>query len=115
MLLELLTKKYPGMRFWLMQRIAAVVMAIYIPIAAVYIAMNAPDSYETWVQLNQPVFWRLTSFLCMLSLCLHAWIGVRDVFRDYVRYQALRNVLQLLVELSLFAYLIWAAVIFWSI
>lgn len=115
MLLELLTKRYPGMRFWLMQRIAAVVMAIYFPMAAVYIALQAPNTYEAWVQLNQPVWWRLISTVSMVSLCLHAWIGVRDVFRDYVPNQGLRNVLQVLVELSLFAYLVWAVIIFWSV
>ncbi len=115
MLLELLTKRYPGMRFWLMQRIAAVVMAVYIPFAVVYVATQGVDTYEAWVQLNQPLWWRVLSYLSMMSLCLHAWIGVRDVFRDYVQHPVVRNVLQVLVELSLFAYLIWALMIFWSV
>jgi len=115
MLLELLSKRYPGMRFWLMQRIAAVVMAIYFPFALLYIAIQGADTYQAWVQLNQPIWWRVFSAIGMLSLCLHAWIGVRDVFRDYVQHQALRKVLQVLVELSLFAYLCWALKIFWSV
>lgn len=115
MLLELLTKRYPGMRFWLMQRIAAVVMAVYFPFAAIYIFLQGPDNYEGWVQLNQPIWWRVLSFISLLSLCLHAWIGVRDVFRDYVQRQGLRNILQVLVELSLFACLVWALMIFWSV
>jgi succinate dehydrogenase / fumarate reductase membrane anchor subunit len=53
--------------------------------------------------------------LFFFSLCLHAWIGVRDVFRDYVFNQTLRGYLQTLVELMLLAYLGWLGLILWGI
>lgn len=115
MLLELLTKRYPGMRFWLMQRIAAVVMAVYFPFAMMYFLIAMPTDYASWVQFNQPLWWRVISVISIFSMCLHAWIGVRDVFRDYVPSQRVRDVLQALIEISLIAYIVWAIAIFWDV
>lgn len=115
MLFELLTKRYPGMRVWLLQRITAVYMAVYIPFAVGYFLINNPDSYIAWVELNSPCWISVLSSLFFLSLCLHAWVGVRDVFRDYVPNIRLRNYLQLFVEMLLLACLAWSVYIFWSI
>lgn len=115
MLIELLTKRYPGMRFWLMQRIAAVVMAVYFPLAMLYFLIAMPVDYDAWLQFNQPIWWRVVSVINILSICLHAWIGVRDVLRDYVPSLRLRDVLQALIEVSLVAYVVWAISIFLDI
>lgn len=115
MLIELLTERYPGMRFWLLQRITAVFMAFYVLVAIVYFMLLQPASYQAWLVFNQPWWWRIGSSLFFLSLCMHAWVGVRDVFRDYVSSQVIRNILQVLVEVTLFACLVWSVVIFWSV
>ncbi len=116
MLMELLTEKYPGMRLWLMQRITAVIMAVYIPLAIVYFMIKMPiNSQAVWVAFNSPWWWRVFTWLFFFSICLHAWIGVKDVFEDYVFNQKLRDFLQTLVELMLFAYLVWISVILWRL
>jgi succinate dehydrogenase membrane anchor subunit len=115
MLFELLTKRYPGMRVWLLQRITAVYMAVYLPFVVGYFLTNNPGSYIAWVELNSPAWLSVLSCLFFLSLCLHAWVGVRDVFRDYVPNIKLRNYLQLLVEMLLLACSAWSVYIFWSI
>ena len=115
MLFELLTKRYPGMRVWLLQRITAVYMAVYVPFVVGYLLINKPDSYVAWVELNSACWLKVLSSLFFLSLCLHAWVGVRDVFRDYVPNTTLRHTLQLIVEIVLIACLIWSVYIFWSI
>ncbi len=112
MLFELLTKRYPGMRVWLLQRVTAVYMAVYVPFVMGYLLINKPHSYVAWVELNSACWLKVLSSLFFLSLCLHAWVGVRDVFRDYVPNTMLRHGLQLIVEIGLIACLIWSVYIF---
>ncbi|MGJ8620525.1 MAG: succinate dehydrogenase, hydrophobic membrane anchor protein [Methylophilaceae bacterium] len=115
MLFELLTKRYPGMRVWLLQRITAVYMAAYLPFIVGYLLLEKPDGYAAWVAFNSPYWLRVLGCLFFLSVCLHAWVGVRDVFRDYVPNMAVRSYLQLFVEIVLLACLAWSVYIFWSI
>jgi succinate dehydrogenase / fumarate reductase membrane anchor subunit len=109
MLIELLTKRYPGMRAWLSQRLSALVMAIYSVFAVTRFFIVQPDHYEAWVAFFQPFWWCLATLLFWMSLTLHAWLGIRDVFKDYVPNPTLRDVLDKLLVTSLWIYLIWAA------
>ncbi len=115
MLIELLTKKYPGMRLWLAQRLSAVVMAVYLVIFALLILLKQPAGYEGWLELMSPWWWRLFTLLFFISLVMHAWLGVRDVFKDYIFNLKLRAVLQILVDVLLIVYLFWSGVILWGI
>lgn len=115
MFIDLLTERYPGMRFWLMQRITALFMAVYIPFLIIYFLVVMPVGYEGWVAFNSPWWWRVLSWLFFFSLCMHAWVGVKDVLRDYVFNQELRGYLQVLVELALLACLAWSIFIIWRL
>lgn len=42
---------------------------------------------------------------------MHAWLGVRDVLKDYVFNVVVRSYMQLLVELALIVDLIWMVTI----
>lgn len=107
MLVELLTKKYPGMRFWLEQRITAIFMVLYLLTAIIYFVIEQPATYQGWVAFNAPWWWRIFSVLFFIGVCIHAWIGVRDVLRDYIFNPHLRRYLQIIVEVMLVAYLVW--------
>jgi len=115
MLIELLTKKYPGMRLWLAQRFSAVVMAAYLIIFALLLLMKQPVGYEGWLEVMSPWWWRLFTLLFFVSLVMHAWLGVRDVFKDYIFNIKLRAVMQILVDVLLIVYLFWSGVILWGI
>lgn len=108
MLIELLTKRYPGMRAWLTQRLTALVMAVYSVFAVVRFFIIQPNNYEAWVNFFQPLWWRISTLLFWISLSIHAWLGIRDVFKDYVSDPTVRDFLQKLLVLSLWAYLVWA-------
>lgn len=112
MVIELLTKRYPGMRVWLMQRLTALVMAIYsILLLARTIVLN-PTIYEEWLGFFQPLWFRIASLLFWISLSIHAWLGVHDVFKDYVPNADIRGVLEKLLNLLLWVYMAWATWIF---
>jgi len=115
MLIELLTKKYPGMRLWLTQRISAVMMVIYLMLMLLTLAIKQPHDYASWLDLMSPWWWRLLTLVFFTSLFTHAWLGVRDVFKDYVFNLRLRAVLQVTVDILLIAYLCWVCIILWKL
>ena len=109
MLIELLTKRYSGMRAWLTQRLSALVMAVYSVFAVARFLIVQPSHYDAWVDFFQPFWWRIATLLFWISLCIHAWLGIRDVFKDYVPNSSVRDVLDKLLVVSLWVYLVWAA------
>lgn len=112
MVIELLTKRYPGMRAWLMQRLTALVMAIYSTLLLARIIVLHPAIYEEWLGFFQPLWFRIASLLFWISLSIHAWLGVHDVFKDYVPNADIRGVLEKLLDLLLWVYMAWATWIF---
>lgn len=113
MMIELLTNQYPGMRIWLSQRITAVAMAIYSVLLVIALCIVKPDSYIAWHAFAKHVLFQIPSFLFFICLSIHAWVGVRDVLRDYIFNQTWRGYLQVLVDFLLVVYVIWLAIILW--
>lgn len=115
MLFELLTSKYPGMRQWLIQRLSATVMAVYVLLLVVRVAWWSPADYAAWQAFFVPLWWRLLTVLFFALMLLHAWIGVRDVLRDYVMNLRVRSMMQLLVDAALLVNLAWICLILWNV
>ncbi|OYY50653.1 MAG: succinate dehydrogenase, hydrophobic membrane anchor protein [Methylophilaceae bacterium 17-44-8] len=111
MLIELLTDQYPGMRQWLTQRLSAVVMALYTMLFVLMLVIQQPANYQEWYAFFSPWWWRLVTFIFWICLTMHAWLGVRDVLKDYVANLTVRSYLQLLVELALIVDLVWLMMI----
>jgi succinate dehydrogenase / fumarate reductase membrane anchor subunit len=114
MLIQLLTSKYPGMRLWLSQRLTAVFMVAYILLLIILAALQ-PNNHAAWRALFAASWMRIATFLFFLSLFIHAWLGVSDVFKDYVFNLKLRAVLQMIVDILLVIYLVLATFILWNI
>jgi succinate dehydrogenase / fumarate reductase membrane anchor subunit len=45
---------------------------------------------------------------------VHAWVGMRNIFMDYIKHGGVRLTLYVLVILSLVAYGAWAVQILWG-
>jgi succinate dehydrogenase / fumarate reductase, membrane anchor subunit len=101
MLAELLTSKYPGMRQWLTQRLSAASMALYVLILVVRLCWIQPSGYVAWRVFFSPGWWRLLTLWFFLCMLIHAWLGVRDVLRDYIVNLRTRAVLQGIVDVVL--------------
>jgi succinate dehydrogenase / fumarate reductase membrane anchor subunit len=104
-----------GLKDWLAQRITAVVMAMYIVAFAVLLAVCPPQDHEEWRALFQNQAMRIATFAFFISLFWHAWIGVRDIFMDYIQNTAVRLALESVSVLVLVAYAGWAIQILWSL
>jgi succinate dehydrogenase / fumarate reductase membrane anchor subunit len=115
MLIQLLTNKYPGMRLWLSQRLTAVVMMIYIVLLIIFLMIQQPAEFDAWHVFVSPIWFRFLTLMFFISLFIHAWLGVSDVFKDYIFNLKLRAWLQMIVDILLMAYLIWIVFILWNI
>jgi succinate dehydrogenase / fumarate reductase, membrane anchor subunit len=115
MLIQLLTNKYPGMRLWLSQRLSAVIMAAYIVLLIIILAALQPNNHAAWRALFATFWMCIATWFFFLSLFIHAWLGVGDVFKDYVFNKNLRAKLQIIVDILLVIYLVWISFILWNI
>jgi succinate dehydrogenase / fumarate reductase membrane anchor subunit len=104
-----------GLKDWIAQRATAIVMAVYTVIVGAAILIARPASHEAWRDLFAIGFIKFATFLFFLSLFYHAWIGVRDIWMDYVKCTALRLTLHVLTILALVGYAGWAASIIWRL
>jgi succinate dehydrogenase / fumarate reductase membrane anchor subunit len=103
-----------GLRDWLMQRITALLMAVYLVVLAAYLLVQPYLDYDAWTGLFSSQTVRTFTLLFMLSLFYHAWFGMRDIVMDYVKSAAVRLVIHVLVVLALLLYAIWSVEILWG-
>ena len=100
---------------WLLQRLTAVVMAVYTLFVIGCIAAGHPATYTDFRAMFGGGFVRVFTMLFFAALLYHAWVGMRDILMDYVKATGMRLALQVAVGLALIAYLIWAASILWGV
>src|SRR5256712_6079384 len=94
-----------GMGSWLAQRVTAVIMAVYTLILGFVLIEEGPFDYAEWQELFANGWMRVATLLFAASLAWHAWVGMRDIWMDYVKPDGLRLALQVLTVLLLACYL----------
>ncbi len=104
-----------GLRDWLAQRITAVVMAVYTVVLLVSLMALPELTYGTWAGLFAARWMKVLTLVALLALTWHAWVGVRDIYMDYVKPIGLRLALQAATIVLLVAYACWAVIILWSV
>lgn len=104
-----------GWKDWLVQRVTAVIMAIYTVILLVSFLTASSFSYESWAGLFANQWFKLATFVTFLALFYHAWVGVRNIWMDYVKPVSVRIVLQVATLLWLIACVGWTAQILWRV
>ena len=103
-----------GLMDWLIQRLTAVVMAVYTALLLGIVLWNGGIDYPLWKLLFGNGAFKLASFLFMVALLYHAWIGARDVFMDYIKPVGVRLALEALSVVLLVGYLGWTIQILWG-
>lgn len=104
-----------GLKDFLAQRITAIIMALYTVILLLKFLMAKEFSYEGWAGLFAPQWFKLATLIVLMSLFYHAWIGMRDIWMDYIKPVAVRLFLQVATILWLAGCAFWAAQILWRV
>jgi succinate dehydrogenase / fumarate reductase membrane anchor subunit len=104
-----------GLMDWLVQRITGAVMAAFMLVIAVALLQGAGSSYDNWRAFMSAGLMRFVSFLFIVSLCWHAWVGVRDIWMDYIQPAGIKLVLHVLTLSALVGYAGWATQVIWRL
>ena len=79
-----------GLRPWVIQRVSAVYIVLFI-LYATYCFFGADViAYEAWKNWLYNPFNTTVVGIFVIALLFHAWIGMRDVVLDYVHNTMLR-------------------------
>ena len=84
-----------GLRPWVIQRISAIVIALYLVYILACLVCADGLAFEAWREWLYAPYNSLFTGLFILALLFHAWVGMRDVVLDYIH-----NVLVRLMVLS---------------
>ncbi|MDR3454425.1 MAG: succinate dehydrogenase, hydrophobic membrane anchor protein [Rhodoferax sp.] len=105
-----------GLRDWLGQRITAGLMALFtLLVLAQVVFTSGPIGYDTWAGIFAAQWMKVLTFVVIVALLYHVWVGVRDIFMDYVKPVALRLVLQIFSIVWLVGCAGWAIQVLWRL
>jgi succinate dehydrogenase / fumarate reductase membrane anchor subunit len=104
-----------GLKEWIIQRATAIVMVVFVIVLLVDYCITGSATYEGWASLFSNQFMKLLTLLAFFSLFYHAWIGVRDIWMDYIKPVSIRLTLQVLTVLYLVACAAYAVQILWKV
>jgi len=104
-----------GMRTWILQRLTALYLLIYLIVFAVIVYRQPQHDYASWRNLFITPFANIATLLFFYSLLLHAWIGIRDILIDYVHVTVLRYIFWLMVTLVVIGIGIWISMLLFSV
>lgn len=104
-----------GMRTWIMQRLTAVYMLVYLLGFVYLLSCNLPLDYGRWREMFTHPFANIATTLFFYTLLYHAWVGIRDILIDYIHWSPLRYLLWVSITLSLLGLGIWVTMILYSV
>jgi len=104
-----------GLRDWLAQRVTALVMAVYAIALGVYAIFVLPPGYEAWAGLFVPLWMKVATVVVIVALIYHVWVGMREIFMDYVKPTWIRLLAYVLTLVWLAACAVWSVQILWSV
>ena len=108
------TGSHTGTGTWLVQRASAAVLAVALPGLTLGLIAALPLDFAGWQALFAPLWVRVVLLLTTVALALHAWVGMRDIFMDYVHHTGARLVLYLGVMLTLAGCVLAMVMLLWK-
>jgi succinate dehydrogenase / fumarate reductase membrane anchor subunit len=104
-----------GLRDWLAQRITAVLMALFTVVVLAQVLMPGEMGYDKWAGIFAAQWMKFLTFSVIVALGWHAWVGVRDIWMDYVKPVGLRLALQVFTLVWVVGCAGWAVQVLWRL
>lgn len=110
-----------GVRDWVVQRLSAVVLGIYLVFIVVILLIRPELDFSAWKALFDSPIMKIFSLAALISVCTHSWIGMWTVTTDYLTpiqlgsfASPVRLIAQGLILILISGYLLWGGYILWG-
>ncbi len=104
-----------GLRDWLSQRVTATLMALFTVALIVQVLLPGEMGYDKWSGIFSAQWMKVLTFVVIAALLYHVWVGMRDVWMDYVKPVGVRLVLQVFTIVWLLGCAGWAIQVLWRL
>jgi succinate dehydrogenase / fumarate reductase, membrane anchor subunit len=105
-----------GMRDWLSQRVTAILMALFtLLVIAQLLLVKGPIGYDQWAGIFAAQWMKVLTFTVIAAMAYHVWVGVRDIWMDYIKPVGLRLSLQVFTIVWLVGCAGWAVQVLWRL
>lgn len=105
-----------GLRDWLSQRVTAALMALFtVLVLAQLLLTSGPIGYDQWAGIFASQWMKFLTFAVIVALAWHVWVGVRDIYMDYIKPVGLRLVLQISTIVWLVGCAGWGIQVLWRV
>ena len=105
-----------GMSDWLSQRLTAVLMTLFtLIVLAQVIFTRGPIGYDKWAGIFAAQWMKVLTFAVVAALLWHVWVGMRNVWMDYIKPVWLRLSLQTFTIVWLTGCAGWAIQVLWRV
>ncbi len=105
-----------GLRDWLVQRVTAALMVLFtLLVLAQVMFTRGPIGYESWAGIFAPQWMKVITFAVIVALIWHIWVGMRDIWMDYIKPVWLRLSLQVFTLVWLVGCAGWALQVLWRL
>ena len=103
-----------GLKDWIVQRITAVVMLAYTVMLVLFL-LAMPSGYDGWKTLFSMTWVKVLTQTTLLALFMHAWVGIRDLWMDYIKPVGVRLALHSLTAVWLVSCFIYSLKVVWGL
>ena len=105
-----------GFRDWLAQRVTGALMALLTVILLVQVIFTSgPIGYEQWAGIFAGQAMKFLTFAVIVALLYHVWIGMRDIWMDYIKPVGVRLALHVFTLVWLVGCAGWAVQALWRL
>ena len=105
-----------GLRDWLAQRVTAALMALFtLVVLAQVIFTKGPVGYDRWAGIFSSQWMKVLTFVIIIALLYHVWVGMRDIWMDYIKPVGVRLGLQVFTLVWLVGCAGWAIQVLWRL
>jgi succinate dehydrogenase / fumarate reductase membrane anchor subunit len=104
-----------GVHDFILIRASAIILTLYTLLIAGFFVVTPDVTYDAWHSFFGLMSVKIATLLAVLSVVIHAWIGIWQVLSDYIKPAFLRGSLQFFFSVTLLAYLAAGFLIVWGV
>ncbi|TWX67602.1 succinate dehydrogenase, hydrophobic membrane anchor protein [Colwellia sp. C1TZA3] len=104
-----------GVHDYVLVRASAIILALYTFYLTGFFVTTSDVTFEIWQAFFGNFATKVFTILALISLLVHAWIGVWQVLSDYIKPALLRGGLQFIFSVLLLVYLAAGLLTVWGV